>query len=253
MFFARIWSLILICYINQGILVIKFGCQIPRNDLQKDKIGLSPAPIARFYISITAKFISHLGGAGSHFFSSSLQRCHLSCRYQIPHWYHHQGVARPSVQFFQRQRQHQRQRYHNQSVTRPSVQLLLAHWVFTTHSREMFYAPTNQFRLPSLPHPWEKNKRRLSYFSFSNPVLTSFPQTGRKIEVNAFFFCSGDGSSGKDQPFIVAQHEAGPRWELSNFTGSSAVDLVMLTMYESRCQHHDIQCGRSRNISFSFR
>ena len=54
MFFARIWSLILICYIKQGILVIKFGCQIPRNDLQKDKIGLSPAPIARFYISITA-------------------------------------------------------------------------------------------------------------------------------------------------------------------------------------------------------
>ena len=39
-----------------------------------------------------------------------------------------------------------------------------------------------------------------------NLVLTSFSQN-EKIEVDAFFFSSGDGSSGKDQPFIVAQHE----------------------------------------------
>ena len=32
------------------------------------------------------------------------------------------------------------------------------------------------------------------------------------MEVDAFFFFSGDGSSGNDQPFIVAQHE-GTRWE----------------------------------------
>ena len=59
MFFARIWGVLFICYINQGILIIKFGCQVPRNDLQKRKIGIGP-PIARFYISITAKFICHL-------------------------------------------------------------------------------------------------------------------------------------------------------------------------------------------------
>ena len=43
-------------------------------------------------------------------------------------------------------------------------------------------------------------------FTLSNPVLNSVPQN--KLEVDAFLFSSsGDGSSGKDQPFIVAQHE----------------------------------------------
>ena len=167
----------------------------------------SDSTVLHFHYS---KFISHLDGTQSLFFSSSLQRdviflavvgslIDITIRVSPDH---------PSN--FSKDKDNIKDKDITSRVSpdHPSNYFWPIGFLQLTAVKCFMLQQTSfDYRSP----PMRKNTRRLSYFSFSNPVLTSFPQTGRKIELDAFFFCSGDGSSGKDQPFIVAQHEAGPR------------------------------------------
>ena len=172
MFFARIWSLILICYINQGILVIKFGCQIPRNDLQKD----SPAPIARFYISITANSFliwMELDLSFSHPLSRDViflavvgSLIDITIRVSPDH---------PSN--FSKDKDNIKDKDITTRVSpdHPSNYFWPIGFLQLTAVKCFMLQQTS---FDYSPPPMRKNTRRLSYFSFSDPVLTSVPRSG---------------------------------------------------------------------------
>ena len=146
MFFARIWVALFICYINQGILIIKFCCQIPRNDLQKHKIGIGP-PIAHFYISCKRQN-SFVIWSPSLFFSSSLQRdvIFLPAASSLIDITIRVSPDHPSN--FSKDNDKDKDKDKDMpapSLVSPCRPITSSPSGFTTHSCEMFYAPTTPF------------------------------------------------------------------------------------------------------------
>ena len=157
MFFAKLWGVILICYINQGNLIIKLGCQcqIPMQRVAETDHwpGSSNNTILYFYFrQINFSSGAHLSFCHPLFreMSSFLplpalslipsSKCHQTIRSMFPKTVV-KTVTKPMTCHFPHQ-------YHSQSVTLPSFQLLSAHRVLQLtykDSREMFYAPTTQF------------------------------------------------------------------------------------------------------------